>query len=59
MNENEREDMYEKILKGLELSFKRLVEQKAKNDEELVFSKDGIIFKVKARDLLEQQSVNN
>jgi hypothetical protein len=39
------------ILKGISLSFQRLVEQKKKNDEELVFFRDGEIVKIKARDL--------
>lgn len=50
MNE-EIKEIREKILQGLELAFQRLVEQKKREDEELVFSKDGKIYKVKARDL--------
>lgn len=44
-------ELREKIISGLELSFKRLVSSKSKEDKELVFSKDGKIVKVKARDL--------
>lgn len=44
-----------KILKGLELSFQRLVEKTAKEDGELVFSQDGKIVRVKAKDLLKKQ----
>ena len=42
----------DKILKGLKLAFERLVEKKSKEDGELVFSKDGHIIHVKAKDLL-------
>ena len=42
----------DKILKGLKLSFERLVEKKSKEDGELVFSIDGHIIHVKAKDLL-------
>ena len=50
MNE-EIKEIREKILQGLELAFQRLVEEKKREDGELVFSKDGKIYKVKARDL--------
>ncbi|MEI8203258.1 MAG: hypothetical protein WCH34_09620 [Bacteroidota bacterium] len=42
----------EKILKGLELAFQRLVEKKSKEDGELVFEIDGKIVRIKAKDLL-------
>ena len=44
-----------KIVKGMELAFERLVIEKAKNDEELVFSEDGKIIFVKAKDLLKKK----
>ena len=44
-------ELREKIISGLELSFKRLVSKKSKEDKKLVFSKDGKIVKMKARDL--------
>ena len=44
----------EKILKGLEISFEKLVKEKAKNDEELVFSENGEIVRVKAKDILHE-----
>lgn len=50
MNE-EIKEVEQKILQGLELAFRRLVEEKKREDGELVFSKDGKIYKVKARDL--------
>ena len=51
MDKEEIEEMREKILKGIALAYERLVEQKKKEDGELVFSKDGKIVTVKARDL--------
>ncbi|GAB2800405.1 hypothetical protein GCM10027275_53030 [Rhabdobacter roseus] len=47
----DNKELREKIISGLELSFKRLVISKSKEDKELVFSKDGKIVKIKARDL--------
>ena len=47
----------EKILKGLEISFERLVKEKAKNDEELVFSENGEIVRIKAKDILKEMTV--
>lgn len=40
-----------KILEGIELAYSRLLSSKQKNDEELVFTRNGEIVKVKARDL--------
>ena len=40
-----------KVAKGLKLAFERLVKESAKNDDYLVFSKNGKIVKVKARKL--------
>ncbi len=45
-------EIREKIRKGLDLSFQKLVLQKSLTDESLVFSKDGRIIEVKAKDLL-------
>ena len=52
MNKEKIKDLRERILKGLELSFSRLLKTKQANDEEFVFSKDGKIVKVKARDIV-------
>ncbi|MDO4755589.1 MAG: hypothetical protein Q4A54_04535 [Parabacteroides sp.] len=51
MNEREIREFENKIIKGAHLAFKRLVSQKKKEDGELVFSRNGNIFKVKAVDL--------
>ncbi len=51
MTKEDIKEMREKILQGIELSYSRLLASKQKNDEELVFSRNGKIIKVKARDL--------
>ena len=51
MNNENIKDLREKILKGLELAYKKLIMTKSKNNEELVYSKDGNIIFVKAREL--------
>ena len=43
--------MHKKISDGMELTFKKLVAYKAKNDGILVFSDQGRIVKVKAKDI--------
>ncbi|MEP7108065.1 MAG: hypothetical protein ABI760_08780 [Ferruginibacter sp.] len=48
----EGDEISEKIRKGLDLSFKKLVLQKSLIDGILVFSKDDKIIKVKATDLI-------
>ena len=55
MNDEKVKVLREQIIKGLELSFSRLLITKQKNDEEFVFSKDGQIIKVKARDIEKSQ----
>jgi len=46
-------ELREKILKGIELAFKKSVKTKQKNDGQFVYSKDGKIFIVKANELAE------
>ena len=50
--ENNIDILSEKILKGLEISFKRLLDKKIKENGELVFGKYGKIIHVKGDDLL-------
>jgi hypothetical protein len=52
MTEERMKDLSERILKGIDLAYQRLLISKQKEDGELVFSKDGKIVKVKARDLI-------
>ena len=47
----------EKILKGIQISFDKLVKEKAKNDEELIFEENGKIVRIKAKDLLKEMTV--
>ena len=51
MNEQQVRDFEENIVKGANLAFQRLVSQKKKEDGELVFSRNGHVFRVKAADL--------
>ena len=52
MNDEKIIELREKILKGIQLAFEKLVLEKQRNNDELVFSKDGKIIYVKARDLV-------
>lgn len=51
MNDIDIKELENKILEGIALAYQKLVEQKKKEDGELVFSQDGKIVVVKARDL--------
>lgn len=51
MNDIDIKELEKKILEGIALAYEKLVEQKKKEDGELVFSQDGKIVIVKARDL--------
>ena len=44
-------DLRTKILQGIQLSYKRLLASKQKEDGELVISRDRKIIRVKAKDL--------
>jgi len=41
-----------KILKGIELAFQRLLEKKNKENGVLIYSKNGQIVRIKAKELL-------
>ena len=43
--------LHDKIKKGLDLTFRKLVAEKRKNNGVFVFSKDGKIIEVKAVDI--------
>ena len=47
--------MSNKIIKGVELAYQRLLIAKAEDDSELVFSRNGKIAMIKARDLLNEK----
>jgi hypothetical protein len=44
----------ELIEKGVNLAYRRMLEEKAKNDEEIIISENGEIVRIKARDVLEE-----
>ena len=50
MSEQELREFEENIVKGADIAFQRLVSQKKKENGELVFSRNGYVFRVKAAD---------
>jgi len=52
MNDKNIIELREKILKGIGLAAERLIQSKIKTNGELVFSKDGEIVFIKAKDLV-------
>ena len=53
MSKKEMQILLDKIFKGIVLSRERLVEQRAKENGELIFSdENGKVIRVKAKDLL-------
>ena len=51
MSTNEASILKEKFIRGANLAVERLIERTKKEDGYLVFSKDGKIVRIKARDL--------
>ena len=51
MSEQEVREFEENIVKGANIAFQRLVSQKKKENGQLVLSRNGHIFRVKAADL--------
>ncbi len=51
MNKESIKELRDKILKGIELAYERLIILKQKEDADVVFSSEGKIIRVKARDL--------
>lgn len=45
--QNKQDDFTEKVLKGLEKAYKKLIDYKKQNNSELVIMKDGQIVKIK------------
>jgi len=52
LNDKNIVELREKILKGIGLAFDKLVQSKIKTNGELVFSIDGEIVFIKAKDLI-------
>ncbi len=53
LNDSHNQQLKEKILKGLDLTFKKLVKDKYQTGGTFVFSENGVIKKVKAEDIEE------
>ena len=51
MTKEKVKDLREKILRGIELAYSRLLSSKQKDDAELVITRNGKIVKIKAREL--------
>ncbi|MDR2384772.1 MAG: hypothetical protein LBD80_03775 [Tannerella sp.] len=51
MNERELRKFEEIVVRGTHLAFRKLVKERKKTDGELVFARNGHIFKIKASDL--------
>jgi len=51
MTKTEIKVMRSKILQGIEISYNKLLTERQKEDGELLFSENGKVIKVKARDL--------
>ncbi len=49
----ENDELSEKIKKGLDLTFKKLLKEKREKDQSFVFLKDGKIIQIRARDFKE------
>jgi hypothetical protein len=56
MNIDKVKDLRDKIIKGIDLAFDRLLIAKQKEGSDLVFTLNGKIVKVKAKDLLNKKS---
>lgn len=52
---NQSQEIFDKITQGLDLTFKRLLVQKQKEDGEFVFSENGKIIRIKARDYKQKE----
>lgn len=49
--ENLKSDFHEKVIKGLELTYKRLVQSKIEKNQSLVIMRDGKVVTIKASEL--------
>jgi hypothetical protein len=51
MNERELRKFEEIVVRGAHLAFQKLVKERKRTDGELVFARDGHVFKIKASEL--------
>ncbi len=54
MEEDKIKELREKILSGFELAYKKLIQRKSNEDGELIYSQNGQIVRIKAKDLLKR-----
>jgi hypothetical protein len=52
MNKAESDILTQKFIEGVNLAIQRLIERTSQEDGELVFSKNGKIVRIKAKDLV-------
>ncbi|MBN8584773.1 MAG: hypothetical protein J0M37_06715 [Ignavibacteria bacterium] len=50
-DKNSKDSIREKFSKGSKLAIKKLIEERKKNDDYLVVSRNGKVVKIKAREL--------
>ncbi len=55
MNEDKVKELRNKIIKGIELAYDRMLAAKQKDDSELVFIHIGKIVKIRAKDLFNEK----
>jgi hypothetical protein len=55
MNIEKVKDLREKIMKGLDLTYERLIASKLKDNSDLVISRNGKVVRVKAKDLINKK----
>ena len=46
-----KDPFFDKVIEGLKMSYRELVEEYKKNDDELILSQDGKIVRIKAKDI--------
>jgi hypothetical protein len=51
------DSLREKNLKGLQISFEKLVKEKARDDKELIFEENGKIVRIKAKEILKEITI--
>ena len=51
MKKNIKSDFHEKVIKGLELTYKKLIQTKIEKNQSLVIMRDGKVITIKASEL--------
>ncbi|MDL2213160.1 hypothetical protein LJC29_04250 [Bacteroides sp. OttesenSCG-928-N06] len=51
MDKKEQEKLGDKIQRGIDIAYRRLIEQKQREDSELIYSIKGKIVRIRARDI--------